>query len=123
MKKILYAALALLFCAQVHAGCKTADFNGTWIMYQANLNEQHTGRCQVAVSKGQASGECAMSNGMNFAVQGPATVQKDCAVSLQLDFTGGSSSFDLQLAKNKQTFAGQWGNTFGTHGISQGVKR
>jgi hypothetical protein len=123
MKKLFPAVLCLLFASQAHAGCKSSDFSGTWIMYQANLNEQHSGRCEVKASQGMAEGSCAMSNGLKFAVHGPVAVDKSCAVSLTLDFTGGSSHFDLQLARNKQSFVGQWDNTFGTHGISSGVRR
>lgn len=123
MKKILLTVPALLFCAQIQAACKTSDFNGTWILYQDNLQEQHTGRCEINVVKGAATGHCVMGHHIEFDVQGPAVVGKGCAVSLQLAFTGGSSTFDLQLAKNKQLFVGQWDNTFGTGGISNGVKR
>jgi hypothetical protein len=123
MKNVWPVLPFLLFAAPLHAACKTADFSGAWVMYQANLDEQHTGRCEIKAAQGKAEGHCKMSNGFEFDVQGPVTVDRSCGVSLQLDFTGGSSHFDLQLARNRQSFAGQWDNTFGTHGISSGVRR
>lgn len=124
MKKLLLAALpAVLFSAQLQAGCKTPDLNGTWIMYQSNLAEQHTGRCQINVVQGAFTGHCVMGHHMEFDVTGTASVDKTCGASLQMDFSGGSSTFDLQIARNKQVLVGQWSNTFGTGGISNGVKR
>ncbi|UZR29479.1 hypothetical protein [Methylococcus mesophilus] len=124
MKKLLLAALpAVLFSAQLQAGCKTPDLNGTWIMYQSNLAEQHTGRRQINVVGGAFTGHCVMGHHMAFDVTGTASADKNCEASLQMDFSGGSSTFDLQLARNKQVFVGQWSNNFGTGGISSGVKR
>ncbi|QJD29821.1 hypothetical protein [Methylococcus geothermalis] len=124
MKKLLLATRpAALFSAQLQAGCKTPDLNGTWIMYQSNLAEQHTGRCEVSIVRGSATGHCVMGHHIEFDVTGTGSVDRNGAASLQLDFSGGSSTFDLQLARNKLSFVGQWSNTFGTGGISNGVKR
>lgn len=123
MKKLLVTFPIALFSAHLQAGCKLPDLNGTWIMYQSNLAEQHTGRCAINVARGAFTGHCAMGRHIEFDVTGTASVDKDCGVSLQMDFSGGSSTFDLQLARNKQVFVGQWSNTFGTGGTSNGVKR
>lgn len=124
MKKLLLAAVpAVLFSTQLQAGCKTPDFNGTWIMYQANLGEGHTGRCELTFSKGQYTGHCVMAHDFHFDATGTVTVDKSCGAVMTMDFTGGSATFDLQLSRNKQMFAGQWSNSFGTGGVSNGVKQ
>lgn len=123
MKKILFAIPALLFSSLSHAACKATDFDGTWIMYQANLTAKHTGRCVITAAAGTAAGNCKLSNGMSVDVTGPYTVRAGCAVALKQNFTGGSMSFNLQLTRNKEAFAGRWNNTFGDVGTTSGVLR
>lgn len=123
MKKILLAIPALLFCTQVQAACKQSDLNGTWISYQAALTEGHTGRCELTVAQGNLAGRCEMNDGFGFDVEGPVKVGKNCAATLEMNFTGGSAMFDLQLNKGKDAFVGQWKNTFDIVGTTSGVKR
>jgi hypothetical protein len=134
MKKNLLIALGLVVCAQAQAhnnpGCSPNAANGKWIMYQGAVSDgfQHTGRCELTLKDGAATGRCVMTNGLDVPVNGPVSVSKSCAVSLELGFDVPKgphidSFFDLQLTKDKQSFAGQFSNTFNVVGLSNGVKR
>ena len=138
MKKILLVASSLLLSTQIHAapGCQASNLNGNYVMYQnsvaaANL---HTGRCQINILNGVASGTCAFTATSNGAivpgfsgpVGGTASINSNCSASLQLDFTPGSvtvsSLFDIQFSPDKQSFIGQWTNNFGLLGTSAGTR-
>jgi hypothetical protein len=128
MRKIIAISMfTLLFCAQAYAGCKESDLKGDWIMFQAALNDPHTGRCEVSIVGSMANGHCDLSNGASFDAHGPANVNEDCGGKIQLNFNVGprevSSDFEVQLTKNKQAFAGRWDNSFGIVGTTNGVKR
>ena len=126
---------ALLVAAQAHAtpiaNCGPDAANGKWFRYQAAVSDgfQHTGRCELVIKGAAASGRCVMSNGLDVAVTGPVTVQKNCGAAISLGFdvpNGGphiDSDFDIQLSRDRETFAGQFVNTFGVVGLSNGIKR
>jgi hypothetical protein len=130
--KTLWIATGLLLAAQAHAqnSCGPNAANGRWVMYQAAVSEgfQHTGRCELVIKEGAANGQCAMSNGLNVAVTGPVAVGKDCSATIGLGFdtptgTHIDSDFNVQLTRDREVFAGQFVNTFGVVGLSNGVRR
>lgn len=142
MKKILFVTTALLISTQVnagggHSGCKAKDLNGDYVMYQNSvaLANLHTGRCEINVLNGVVSGTCAFTitnNGVitpafNGPVTGTATMNKNCSAEAQIDFTPApgvtvQSFFDLQFTPDKQSFIGQWNNSFGLLGTSAGTR-
>jgi hypothetical protein len=141
VKKIILIASGLMLSTQVYAkppkSCTQADLNGNYVMYQnsvaaANL---HTGRCEINIQNGQATGTCAFSVTSNGAVvpgfsgpvSGPATMNSNCSADLQLDFSPAptvvvKSFFDLQFTPDKQSYIGQWSNNFGLLGTSAGTR-
>ncbi|MFZ2726030.1 MAG: hypothetical protein WAX77_07275 [Methylococcaceae bacterium] len=128
MKKISFALIALFFFGSAQADCLPADISGSWVMYQTNISAQvpHTGRCEIKVADKTSrsfTGDCALSNGAQFPVTGTATILNNCSASLSMNFTGGSFSFDVQLATDKQAFVGQWTNSFGDVGGTNAVKK
>lgn len=136
MKKVLIASAILGIASQAYAGadrspgrgCRTSDMNGEWVSYQNEVKANpHTGKCTFTVNRGAVDGTCDFTlpdaTGLEFA--GTATVNPDCSVELTMDFDPAPfvSTFQLQLAKDKETFAGRWENTFGAIGTTNGVKR
>ncbi len=143
MKKALLVCCTLAIVGQAHADfdpshskrCKNSDLNGTWVSYQAEvLANPHTGKCVVNIWNGVAKGTCDFSlenppgvplTDLQF--DGTVQVDGDCSVDLTMDFTPYGrpfvSTFQLQLARDKQTYAGRWSNTFGALGTTNGVKR
>jgi hypothetical protein len=136
MKKLALMAFGLAVCAQAHATnntCGPVAANGKWVMYQGAIapsENAHVGRCELLIKEGEATGRCVMSNGLDVPVTGPVTVAKNCQVNLELGFDvpvpNGphiDSYFDLQLSKDRQSFAGQFKNSFGVVGLSNGIKK
>ena len=144
MKKVLLASSIIFLCAQAYAddaghkpkACKNSDMNGDWVAYQAEvLKNPHTGVCAFAVSKGEISeGSCDFSlkdaDGNELAAlrfNGTATVNKDCSATLTMDFRPYGrpfiSTFEIQLATDRQSYVGRWHNTFGALGPTNGVKK
>jgi hypothetical protein len=133
--KFLWIAAGLLLTAQAHANnddsCGPWAASGKWVMYQAAVSDgfQHTGRCELKIKDGTANGQCVMSNGLDVAVTGPVTVNKNCSATIVLGFhvpNGGphiDSEFNVQLTRDREAFAGQFINTFGVVGLSNGVRR
>ena len=137
--KCLLIAAAFLTAAQIQAapGCRQWDLNGSYVMYQNSiaLANLHTGRCEVTVSNGWASGTCAfvgtdngkIKDGFSGSVTGTASINRDCSASMELDFSPApnvtvQSFFDLQFTPDKQSFIGQWTNNFGLLGTSSGTR-
>lgn len=143
MKKILLASSVIFLSAQAYAGsgaqhykgCKPSDMNGDWVAYQAEvLKNPHTGVCHFKVFKGQIKeGTCDFNltdqfgnalTGLNF--DGTAKVEPDCSTELTMDFRPYGrpfvSTFNIQLAPDKQSYVGRWKNTFGAIGPTNGVK-
>lgn len=119
----LIIAGTLLLAGEAGAtACKPTDFNGNWTFYIANITQQETGRCELAVSKNTASGNCSMSNGWDFDLAGPFTISKTCDVTMKLDYDQGYSNFDVHLDSSKKAFVGQWKNNADMVGTSSGVK-
>ncbi len=143
MKKLLIASAILAIAGQATAGddryhgrgCRASDMNGEWVSYQNEVKANpHTGKCTFTVDRGLASGACDFSltdpagNPLtDLQFDGTATVNPDCSVDLTMDFQPYGrpfvSTFQLQLAKGKDTYAGRWENTFGAIGTTNGVKR
>ncbi|MDD2767126.1 MAG: hypothetical protein PHT19_00235 [Methylococcus sp.] len=134
MKKLLLVAVpAVLFSTQLQAGCKTSDLQGNWVFYQAGMSQMegfHTGRCDVTfTNKGRdSSADCEMNmmdgSVMNFKMTGTAVIDPTfCRFTIEFAFTGGTATWDAQLNKNKNSFSGDWKNSWGTIGTTNGVKR
>lgn len=136
MKKLLIASSLIAMFGQAYAGnghdqgrrCRSADMDGDWVAYQAEvLKNPHTGVCDFTVRRGEAKGVCdfTLPNASGLAFVGTAVVNPDCSVDLTMDFAPAPfvSKFQLQLAKNGETYAGRWENTFGAIGPTNGVKK
>ncbi len=139
MKKILCVASILLLSSQAHAapGCKASDLNGNYVMYQAAINKNfHTGRCEIQILNGNATGTCAfdplvdLTPNFNGPVSGPAVINKNCSAKLKLDFHPNpsdpaftiESNFDLQFTPDKQSFIGKFINSFNVEGTTSGTR-
>ena len=148
MKNTLIIAALTILTFQVQAdeekkACTAADLNGDYVMFQAAVNRpelNHTGRCDINVTDGELSGSCEfgrnVSGNPNFhgPVYGDATINTNCSVEMTISFDPDSdgdgqpgplhidSTFDLQLAQDKNTFVGSFINTFGVEGITNGTK-
>lgn len=138
MKKILLLA-GLLMSHQIQAGphCQNTHLNGNYVMFQNSVStaNPHTGRCEIAIKKGLASGMCAFSISSNGSVNpgftgpvsGTASIKPDCSAELSLDFSPApnvtvQSDFELQFTPDKNSFIGQWGNNFGLLGTTAGTR-
>jgi len=137
--KILLAVASLLIATQIQAapGCTAANLNGSYVMYQnsvaaANL---HIGSCKVTVLNGALSGTCAftatsggvITPGFSGAVSGTASINTNCSAAMQINFSPAAgvtvnSFFDLQFTPDKQSFVGQWTNSFGLLGTTAGTR-
>lgn len=141
MKRIVLITTGLLLSAQIQAhdrdGCSQSDVEGDYVMYQNSvaLANLHTGRCEIKIQRGQASGTCAFnvtSNGavvpgFKGAVSGPVIINSNCSANVELDFSPApnvtvKSFFGLQFSPDKQSFMGQWTNNFGLLGTSSGIR-
>jgi hypothetical protein len=133
MKKNLLAFSILVFCVQAHAGerdhraCSAKALQGDWVSYQgtAQAGTPHTGVCRIHVAGGVATGDCDFSLGFTGPFQGAAMVNDDCSAEVTMDFAPAAfkSTFQFQLARNKQSFVGRWENNLGANGVSNGVKK
>ena len=143
MKRLLLstAIVSLILCSQAQAffeeegRCQKRNLNGQWVSYQAEVKvNPHTGVCKFSVDNGKVEGTCDFSltdhhgnplTGLQFT--GEATVKEDCSAQVTMDFTPFGrpfvSTFELQLHRNKKSFVGRWGNTFGALGTANGVKQ
>jgi hypothetical protein len=146
MKKIFFSsALAIVFL-NAQAGpnyCKVSDFNGNWVGFQGNLitipgTNPHTGACTFTVSHGTIThGTCELRLLINPAppvlispigyFDGTVEVNPDCSATLTFDFSpygrDTQSTYQVQLALDKKTYAGRWENTSGLLGPTNGVKK
>jgi hypothetical protein len=136
MKQILLAS-AIVFCsaqalaggsAQAPKGCNTANLNGNWVSYQGAVTvNPHTGICHLTVQDGATSGACSFSfpGAENLQFTGVAEVHEDCSADLTMDFAPDrpfQSTFQIQLAVDKQSFVGSWSNNFGVLGVANAVR-
>lgn len=139
MKKFLFVASTLLIAGQVQAGpitpCTQANLNGSYVMYQAAINHHnHKGRCEVTINSGAVSGSCAFGTnaagepGFSGPVYGTATMNTNCSADVTISFDPVQgvvhidSYFDLQFSPNKESFVGDFSNTFGVEGITNGTR-
>lgn len=139
MKKILFIAASLVISSQVQAapGCKASDLNGNYVMYQAAINKNfHTGRCEIQILNGNATGTCAfdpavdLTPNFNGPVAGPAVMNSNCSATMELDFHPNPaapaftivSTFDLQFTPDKQSFIGKFVNSFNVEGTTSGTR-
>ncbi len=133
MKKILLTSSILAICMQAHAGepaqsaCTAKALDGDWVSYQgtAQAGSPHTGVCRIHVEDGTTTGDCDFSLGFTGPFHGNAAVNGDCSAEVTMDFAPARfvSTFQLQLARNKQSFVGRWENNLGANGVANGVKR
>lgn len=140
MKKILFVASSLLIAGQVQAApltpCTQANLNGSYVMYQAavnNPNLNHSGRCEVNINAGVVSGSCAfdpnVSGNPNFQgpVYGTATMNTNCSADMTISFDVPNgphidSYFDVQFTPSKEMFVGKFSNIFGVYGVTNGTR-
>lgn len=132
----LVGAVSLLLADNSYAACKQADAKGVWITYQAAVRapapaEPHVGQCQLIVDKagniteggGEGGSFCSFFPLATFAIPtgGAFKVNKDCSATI--DLTLGEFSGTVQLARNKQMYAGRWVNKENIYGTTTGVKQ
>jgi hypothetical protein len=146
------SALAIVFLnAHAESNrCKVSDFNGDWVGFQANLvtippipptnpgTNPHTGACKFTISHGTiTNGTCELRLLINPGpppvlaspighFDGTVEVDPDCSATLTFDFSpygrDTQSTYQVQLALDKKTYAGRWENTSGLLGPTNGVK-
>lgn len=136
MKRLMFstAVVSLILCNQAQAffeeegRCRKRDLRGNWVSYQNEvLKNPHTGVCRFSIENGKVEGTCDFSlhddqgnplTGLAFT--GQATVKEDCSAELTMDFTPRpfTSTFQLQLHRNKKSFVSRWENTFGALGTA-----
>ena len=140
MKKVLFVASSLLMIGQVQAGpitpCTKANLVGSYVMYQAAINHHnHMGRCTVDVDNtGYLSGSCEFGHdangnpGFNGPVYGSAAINTNCSATASISFDPVpgvvhiDSTFNLQFSPDKENFVGNFTNTFGVEGITNGTR-
>lgn len=139
MKKILFVASTLLLSGNAFAAitaCTQANLVGNYVMYQAAINHHnHMGRCTINIATGGAlTGNCDFGNnsanqpGFSGPVYGTASMNTNCSATATISFdpVPGSvhidSYFDLQFTPNKEAFVGNFTNTFGVEGITNGTR-
>jgi len=133
MNKSLLVVSSLLISTQIQAapGCRATDLNGNYVMFQNSITTTatniHTGRCEITILNGTASGNCVFSNGATPSMGGPASINSNCSANVQLDFSPApgvniTSNFQLQFSPDKQSFIGQWNNNFGVLGTTAGTR-
>lgn len=135
-KNYLLAASALLFCPTLYAapGCIASNLNGNYVMFQNSVApaNPHIGSCKITILNGLANGNCAFTSqgptaGFNGPASGTAIINTDCSAKMELDFSPAAgvtvkSYFDMQFSPDKQSFVGQWTNSFGLVGTSAGTR-
>ena len=139
MKKILFIAVTLLVSAQAFAAstpCTQANLAGNYVMYQAAINKlNHMGRCTINIASGGAlTGNCEFGDnaagepGFSGPVYGTASMKTNCSATATISFDPVptvvhiDSYFDLQFTPNKEAFVGNFTNTFGVEGITNGTR-
>jgi hypothetical protein len=139
MKKILLVASSLLLSTQVQAAppspCTQANLIGNYVMYQAAINHHnHTGRCTInIVSGGALTGHCVFGHdannnpGFSGPVYGTASMNTNCSAVATISFDPNSTThidsyFDLQFTPDKQSFVGDFNNTFLVEGVTNGTR-
>ncbi|WP_262965545.1 hypothetical protein [Methylobacter psychrophilus] len=139
MKKILFIATTLLVSSQAFSAstpCTQANLVGNYVMYQAAINHHnHMGRCTINIVTGGAlTGNCEFGNnaanepGYNGPVYGTASMNTNCSATANISFDPVpgivhiDSYFDLQFTPNKESFVGNFTNTFGVEGITNGTR-
>ena len=138
MKKILFIAVTLLVSAQAFAAstpCTQANLAGNYVMYQAAINHHnHMGRCTINIATGGAlTGNCEFGHnaageaGFSGPVYGTASMKTNCSATATISFDPApsvhiDSYFDLQFTPNKEAFVGNFTNTFGVEGITNGTR-
>ena len=136
MKKILFIATSLLVSSQAFAAstpCTQANLVGNYVMYQAAINHHnHMGRCTINIATGGAlTGNCEFGHnaageaGYSGPVYGTASMKTNCSATATISFDPGvhiDSYFDLQFTPNKEAFVGNFTNTFGVEGITNGTR-
>ncbi|MCX7085790.1 MAG: hypothetical protein NTY69_09675 [Methylococcales bacterium] len=139
MKKLLFIASTLLIASPAFAAitpCTQANLVGNYVMYQAAINHHnHMGRCVINIATGGAlTGTCEFGNnsnnepGFNGPVYGTATMNTNCSATATISFDPVpsvvhiDSYFDLQFSPNKESFVGNFTNTFGVEGITNGTR-
>jgi hypothetical protein len=137
--KCLLVASSLLYCAPNYAapGCIASNLNGNYVMYQNSVGAAnlHTGSCKITVLSGVVSGNCAFTTapggvitpGFTGPVTGTASINANCSAAMQIDFNPAPnvnvhSYFDLQFTPDKQSYIGQWTNSFGLLGTTAGTR-
>lgn len=137
--KPLLAVASLLISTQIQAapGCTAANLNGNYVMYQNSVAtaNPHTGSCKITLLNGVLSGTCAftatsggvITPGFNGPVSGTASINQNCSAAMQINFSPAAnvtvnSFFDLQFSPDKQSFIGQWTNSFGLLGTTAGTR-
>jgi len=131
--------------------CKVSDFNGDWVGFQADVvtipptpptnpgTNPHTGACMFTVSDGMITdGTCELRMLVNPGpppvlisptghFDGTVEVDPDCSATLTFDFSpygrNTQSTYQVQLAVDKNTYAGRWENSSGLLGPTNGVKK
>ncbi|WP_045227096.1 hypothetical protein [Methyloterricola oryzae] len=139
-KTQMTAATALLMAAtQIQAGpvCLPRHLDGHYVMYQNSVApaNPHIGKCEIEIERGVASGTCAFTSqgptaGFSGPVSGTASIARNCSAELQIDFAPNPANpalvvhsfFDLQFAPDRNSFVGQWTNSFGLVGTTGGVR-
>jgi hypothetical protein len=136
-KTQMTAATALFMAAtQIQAApvCLPRHLDGHYVMYQNSVApaNPHIGKCEIKVERGVASGTCAFTSqgptaGFSGPVSGTASIGRNCSAQLQLNFEPVpgvmvESNFDLQFAPDRNSFVGQWTNSFGLVGTTGGVR-
>jgi hypothetical protein len=142
----LISALAVVFVNGYAASnhCTVSDFNGEWVGFQANVvtipgTNPHTGACMFTVSNGEITdGTCEQRILVNPGpppvlisptghLDGTVEVDPDCSATLTFDFSpygrDTQSTYQVQLAVDKNTYAGRWENSSGLLGPTNGVKK
>lgn len=140
ISKSLLAVASFLISTQIQAapGCTATNLNGNYAMYQNSVSKAnpHIGSCKVAILNGVLSGTCAFTandanggivNGFNGPVTGTASINQDCSAGMQINFSPAAnvniqSFFTLQFTPDKQSFIGQWTNSFGLLGTTAGTR-
>ena len=139
MKKLLFIASTLLLSSSAFAAitpCTQANLVGNYVMYQAAINHHnHMGRCVINIATGGAlTGNCVFGHdanndpGFSGPVYGTASMNTNCSATATISFDPVpsvvhiDSYFNLQFSPNKESFVGNFTNTFGVEGITNGTR-
>ena len=139
MKKLLFIASTLLLSSSAFAAitpCTQANLVGNYVMYQAAINHHnHMGRCEINIATGGAlTGNCVFGHdanndpGFSGPVYGTASMNTNCSATATISFDPVpsvvhiDSYFNLQFSPNKESFVGNFANSFGVEGITNGTR-